>query len=204
MGLALDHIVVSAATLEQGAAAVEASLGVSLDSGGQHVTMGTHNRLLSLGPGEYLEVIAIDPTLSPPGRPRWFALDIFAGAPRLTNWAARCADVEAEAAVTPAAGTVHALSRGDFRWKVAVPEDGRLPFDEGFPMLIEWQGTLHPTQRLPDRGCRLSRLIISHPEAGTLRVALSGRAADPRIETVEGPPGLRAEIVTPGGPRWLP
>jgi hypothetical protein len=37
--------------------------------------MGTHNRLLKLGEGFYLELIAIDPQAPPPGRPRWFGLD---------------------------------------------------------------------------------------------------------------------------------
>ena len=32
-----------------------------LESGGRHPHMGTHNRLLSLGPDLYLEVIAVDP-----------------------------------------------------------------------------------------------------------------------------------------------
>lgn len=204
MGLTLDHLVVSASNLDDGEASVAAALGVPLDPGGQHLPMGTRNRLLSLGPDEYLEVISIDPSLPPPDRPRWFALDTFAGAPRLTNWATRCADVEAELEVPPATGTVHELSRGDFRWKVAIPDDGRLPFDEGFPMLIEWQGSLHPAPRLPDRGCRLTRLVISHPDADTLRAVLAGRTGDPRIEVDAGPPGLRAEIDTPGGPRWLP
>ncbi len=59
MKAVFDHLAISAASLEQGALAVEAMLGVGLEPGGKHAFMGTHNRLLSLGPGEYLEVIAI-------------------------------------------------------------------------------------------------------------------------------------------------
>ena len=47
---AFDHIAVSATTLEERAAAVEAALGVTLEPGGRHGFMGTHNRLLRLGP----------------------------------------------------------------------------------------------------------------------------------------------------------
>ena len=39
----------------------EGALGATPAPGGHHPLMGTHNQLLSLGPGEYLEVIAIDP-----------------------------------------------------------------------------------------------------------------------------------------------
>jgi hypothetical protein len=67
--LALDHLVVAAATLPEGVAHVERLLGVEMSAGGQHVFMGTHNAVLRLGNDCYLEVIAIDPSLpAPPGR----------------------------------------------------------------------------------------------------------------------------------------
>jgi hypothetical protein len=59
--LTLDHIAVSTTALETGAAEVEAALGLPLAPGGQHAAMGTWNRLLSLGPEEYFELIAIEP-----------------------------------------------------------------------------------------------------------------------------------------------
>ena len=86
MTLELDHIAVAGETLEAAVAHVEAALGVTLDPGGVHVEMGTHNRLLSLGPDLYLGVIAIDPEAAPPGRRRWFDLDRFDGLPRLHSW----------------------------------------------------------------------------------------------------------------------
>lgn len=203
--LVLDHLAVAAASLEEGAAAVEAALGVPLDPGGAHPLMGTHNRLLSLGPGEYLEVIAVDPEAPPPGRPRWFDLDSFGGPPRPTNWVARCDDLVAELARSPeGTGRVHDLARGDFRWRMAVPDDGRLPFDGAFPALIAWQGALHPADRLPDRGCRLRRLTLCHPRACDLCRALAGRLDDPRL-AIEAAPAMRlcAEIDTPAGARLL-
>jgi hypothetical protein len=44
----LDHLVVAAATLEQGEDHLEAMLGVRPQRGGKHVAMGTHNSLLRL------------------------------------------------------------------------------------------------------------------------------------------------------------
>ncbi len=200
-----DHLAVSAAALDEGAAAVEAALGVALSPGGKHPHMGTHNRLLSLGPGLYLEVIAIDPEAPAPGRPRWFDLDNFVGPPRPTNWIARCADLEAEVAASPpGTGMVQDLARGDFRWRMAIPEDGRLPFDGAFPALIQWQGGLHPADRLPDAGCRLERLVLLHPEAEALRAALAGRVSEPRVVVEPGPQkAIIARIATPHGIRML-
>ena len=123
----IDHLAVAAASLDEGTAAVEAALGVKLSPGGQHALMGTHNRLLGLG-DLYLEVIAVDPAAPPPGHPRWFRLDQFTGAPRLTNWVVAVDDLEGALAVAPAgAGQAVDLARGDLRWRIAVPPDGTLP-----------------------------------------------------------------------------
>ncbi len=201
MTLRLDHLAVSAATLAEGAAALQAALGLAPAGGGEHAAMGTHNRLISLG-DIYLEVIAVNPAAPPPGRPRWFDLDRFTGPPRLTNWICACEDLPAELALSPpGTGRPMALSRGDFRWDMAVPDDGRLPFDGVFPALIRWHGTAHPAPRLPDHGLRLRQLTLTHPRARALRAALDGRLDDPRVEVAEGPvPGLRARIDTPSGP----
>ncbi|MBK1635244.1 VOC family protein [Rhodovulum adriaticum] len=203
--LTLDHLAVSAATLEDGVAMVEDRLGVRLAPGGQHPAMGTHNRLMALAPGLYLEVIAIDPDAAPPGRPRWFDLDRFAGPPRLTNWIARCDDLSAALADAPAGcGQPMSLARADLRWQMAVPADGRLPFDGLFPALMAWQGTLHPAALLPETGCRLVGLELYHPQAEALRAALQGRLNDPLVAVHPGDrPELRALIDTPAGRRVL-
>lgn len=200
----LDHLAVSAGTLAEGAAAVEAALGVALAPGGVHPLMGTHNRLLALG-DLYLEVIAADPAAPAPAWPRWFDLDRFSGPPRLSNWIVACDDLEAEIARGPdGVGSPLALERGDLRWRMAVPASGRLPFDDAFPALISWQGPAHPAQRLPEAGVRLIRLEVVHPEAEALAAALAGRLADPRVVLVPGPaPALRAEFDTPSGLRHL-
>ncbi|MFN4171854.1 MAG: VOC family protein [Pseudorhodobacter sp.] len=196
--LRLDHLAVSAAELTPGVAEVEALLGLSLSPGGAHGAMGTHNRLLRMG-DVYLEVIAVDSTAPPPGRPRWFALDRFEGAPRLTNWVVACDDLDAELAHAPAgAGAAMDLARGDLRWRMAVPEDGELPFDGAFPALIQWQGAAHPVQRLPDSGLRLARLEIVHPDMARMAPALAG-LRDARVVLSEGRRAMRATLLAPDG-----
>jgi hypothetical protein len=165
----LDHLAVSAANLDLGAAHVETALGVAPQAGGRHALMGTHNRLLSLGPSEYLEVIAIDPAAGRPAHPRLFGLDHFSGPPRLTNWICAVDDLDAAAAALPGSGAGLSLARGDYVWRMSVPPDGALPFDGAQPALIQWESALHPAARLADCGCRLARLTVSHPDAGPRR-----------------------------------
>ncbi len=204
MTLALDHLAIAAATLGEGTAWVEMALGAPLAQGGHHAHMGTHNRLLNLGQ-LYLEVIAIDPTAPKPASPRWFDLDRFRGPPRLTHWVCRTDDLDAALASAPkGAGAATDLSRGDFRWRFAVPATGCLPFDDCFPALIQWQGDRHPAPALPDHGIRLQRLEITHPAASALRSALAGQPADPRVRLLTGPcRSLRATFSTPHGTRVL-
>lgn len=198
--LRLDHLVVSATTLDEGTAHVEGVLGVTMAPRGEHALMSTHNRLLGLG-DVYLEVIAANPGAPPPGRPRWFDLDRFTGPPRLTNWVAACDDLAAALARSPrGTGVITSLSRGDLRWEMAVPEDGRLPFDGTFPGLIHWHGPAHPARRLPDSGLRLERFEITHPEGAALVAALAGRLHDDRIVITTSPrKAMHALLSGPNG-----
>jgi len=201
--LVVDHLAVAAASLDEGVAAVEAALGVTLAGGGSHAHMGTHNRLLGLG-DLYLEVIAVDPRAVAPAWPRWFDLDRFAGVPRLTNWVARCDDIGAEVAMGPAGvGVPVRLARGDYRWQMAVPTNGILPFDGCFPALIQWAGDLHPARALPDAGARLIRLTLRHPRGDALRDSLAPRMCDDRIAVETGPLALHAAFRTARGERAL-
>ncbi len=194
----LDHLAVTCADLGAGVAWVEAALGVTMQPGGQHAHYATHNRLLGLGAGLYLEVIAPDPAAPAPGHPRWFALD-HAGVPRLGNWIVAVDDLGAALAALPEAGRAVALTRGALSWQIGVPQDGSLPLGGAMPTLIAWgEGVAHPSARLADQGVRLIALRVQHPQAAALRGRLAG-LDDPRVTLVEGPPGLRARFATPAG-----
>ena len=184
-GLRLDHIAVVAPSLDAGVAWAEARLGLPLDPGGQHPQMGTHNRLLSLGPDLYFEVIAVDPEAPAPPHRRWFDLNTPPAVPRL-------AFVLTDPGLRHArAHDVHALTRGDLAWTYAQARAGGLR-----PGLIDWGDTAPPPARLPDRGLRLVRLTIpALPDLAPL--------ADPRIAIDAAAQGIIAEIDTPGGPRLL-
>jgi hypothetical protein len=196
----LDHLAVVAPDLATGAAFVEQALGVVLQPGGTHALFGTHNRLLGLGAGLYLEVIAPDPGAPPPERPRWFGLDQVTNV-HLGNWIVRVPDLATIDA--PDAGDVLSLSRGDLSWRITVPPDGSLPYAGGFPTLITWDSGAHPSTRLPESGVRLVELTVTHPEADQLAGQLAA-VTDPRVRFVTGAASrLSARFITPNGERRL-
>ncbi len=205
MTLELDHLAVAGETLEAATAHVEDALGVTLEPGGVHVEMGTHNRLLSLGPGVYLEAITVNPDAASPDRPRWFDLDRFEGAPRLSNWIARTTDLDATLAAAPEGmGVPIPFQRDAFSWSMAVPGTGRLPFDGAAPALIQWDGAKHPSDVLPDSGCRLRHLQVLHPKAQDLLEAFPALGALSLVSIETGPQvALSAIIATPHGDRTL-
>ncbi len=194
----LDHLAIAARTLDEGVGYVEDAFGVTMAPGGVHDAMGTHNRLLSLGPNLYLEVIAIDPGGRDPGRPRWFGLDHFDGPPRLNNWITRCDDIPKAMQALAMDGEVMDLSRGDLAWQMAVTESGVTPFDGMAPALIRWQGAAHPAARLPDAACRLRALTVASPRASALRAALGDLEGPVAVMTSDAP-GLTAVFDTPKG-----
>ncbi len=202
--LELDHIAVSGETLTDAQAYVEAALGVPMQTGGKHAVFHTHNALLGLEDGLYLEAIAIDPDAPTPDRPRWFALDAFSGAPRLTNWICRTTQItEILAEIDLPLGEPVALKRGDLRWHMAVPASGHLPYQNCAPAVISWSAGIHPAQRLTHRGVRLRRLTIRHPDVAALQRALTPYLGDDRLAFDVGDAGLSAEFETPHGPRHL-
>jgi len=207
----LDHLVLATRDLAQGAAWLEDHLGVSLSPGGVHAAMGTHNRLLRLGPSLYLELIAIDQNAPAPPRPRWFALDTpqmqarISERPRLIHWVARCGDIAVESAACPELlGEITAMRRGDFEWLITVPADGHLPGGGLVPTLIEWRRPRHPAAGLPEVKCSLMKLEGFHPDPRPIRAALAALGVGGALALHAGIDiELLAYLETPGGLREL-
>lgn len=171
--LELDHFALSCTVLDQGTKHVENALGVQLQTGGKHDLMATHNTLLGLQNSLYFEVIATDPDAPAPARPRWFNLDEFTGRPRMTNWVFRTPDINAALEALPGGfGTPLALQRGDLSWKMAVPENGILPWGGWAPAIIEWEGDLHPCNLLQASPVTSHDITLKHPEADDMARAL--------------------------------
>ncbi len=208
----VDHLVVGAASLAQGAAWCEATLGVAPGPGGRHALMGTHNRLLRIAsagfPDAYLEIIAIDPEAPLPARPRWFGLDDpalqaqLAQEPQLLHLVARSEQLDAlrqgldTLQLQP--GEPVAASRdtpqGLLSWRIALRPDGSLGCGGALPTLIEWQGR-HPAAQMADSGVALQGLVLRGvPDAAREVLQLPGVQMQ-----ASGAPALQATLATPRG-----
>jgi len=209
MSAEIDHLVVVAATLDQGAAWCERVLGVAPEAGGRHALMGTHNRLLAIGsdafPKAYLEIIAIDPDAPPPGRSRWFGMDRPAvqaavrAEPQLLHLVCRTTNIEMQRwglvnlGLQP--GQLLSLERatpdGQLRWRLLVREDGAAECAGRLPTLIEWPDR-HPADRLPPSPVRLREVRLGGlPERVARLLALRGVAlqGEDVVVTLETPRG---------------
>jgi hypothetical protein len=204
----VDHLVVGAATLEQGAAWCAATLGVLPGPGGKHPLMGTHNLLLAIGspafPRAYLEIIAIDPQAPAPVRRRWYDLDdpalraVLASGPRLIHWVARCDDVMGECNALAAAGIDRGevleagrdTPRGLLRWRISVRSDGARLAGGDLPTLIEW-GDTHPADSLATSPLRLVALSVGRlPVAAARQLPAGVHAAGAFCATLATPLGV--------------
>lgn len=214
---ALDHLVVAAATLADGVAWCEQTLGVTPGPGGAHPLFGTHNRLLRLDgpeqdPPAYLEIIAIDPAATPTRAAplkRWFDLDdtalqhnLLANGPQLIHWVARVPDLSAALVAWsplgldrgPAIAASRPTPTGLLQWRLSVRDDGQRLLDGCLPTLIEW-GEQHPARTMPPSGLRLNALCLRHPQAELLQRALSTVGIN-AAKVEAGAASLRAEIHT--------
>jgi hypothetical protein len=199
----VDHLVYSVPDLESGVAAVEGLLGVRAQMGGQHLGRGSHNALLGLGEGMYLEIVAPDPDQPPPPRPRWFSLDTITS-PRLFTWAMKSSRLHErwQEAFTQgisfgrvSTGTRTRMDGSTLSWEFTDPAtvlcDGVVPF------LIDWGDSPHPADSAPG-GATLLSFRAEHPDPEIVAGIL--RATGESLSVTRGPiPALVARIQTSRG-----
>lgn len=177
----IDHLVFATPDLDATTADLRERLGVTAMAGGKHLGAGTHNALIGLGGGAYLEVIGPDPDQDAPASPRPFGIDAL-GAARLVTWAVRVDDIDARARAAVDAGydpgPVLPLSRelpdgGRLEWRLTFGSghDGLVPF------LIDWGSTPHPSAAAP-QVAQLVEFFAEHPDPEGVRTALRALAVE--------------------------
>lgn len=223
----VDHLVVVAASLEQGVLWCEATLGITPGPGGEHPLMGTHNRLFSVASGAfpraYFEIIAIQPGVTPAraaGKHRWFDMDdpllqarVLSDGPQLLHFVASVpgvvSAVKALAAQGLDRGAVVPASRqtagGLLSWRITVRDDGQRLFCGTLPTLIQWgeasedpAKAMHPLDAMPASGVTLEALQARHPRPEKLQAAYAAIGLA-GVDVVQGTPDLIATLNTPRG-----
>lgn len=199
----LDHLVFAVPELESSVAAFEGRLGAAPAFGGRHESVGTHNAILPLRGGTYLELMAPDPSNPSPPLPLPFGLATLSS-PRLVTWAAATRDIDDAVVRARSAGydpgAIVDLSRktpeGEMlRWRLTLRQQ---PVGDGLvPFLIDWGTTPHPSAT-SEPVCSLEGFRGEHADPDSVREML--RALDVSLDVEPSPhPRLRATIVGPEG-----
>jgi len=206
----IDHIVIGAANLEKATEKVEGLLQTKFSTSGKHSLMATHNRLARLQNSAYMEIIAIDPSASFPKscfqEQRWFSLDSATTQRRLTTgpqplcWVVAVNNIEQFASncgYSP--GRVTEMSRGDFRWKLTVPNNGDLSEGGILPVLIEWPKGKNPAEAMPESNLILKQITLFHPSPDFIEPILSAMDIAGPINIKLGEPAIQFIFKTPNG-----
>lgn len=207
---ALDHIAIAAPDLASGMAHVRNLAGVAMSRGGAHPRMATHNVLVRTGGQTYLEIIAPDPDAPRPAHPRWFGLDAMEpdAKPRLAVWVMAVDNLDEALATARRLGVDLGepveMTRGQFAWRLSVPQDGSLPLGGAAPVLIEWPDGINPSNSMEDAGLTLKELQVSSPEADRIAALCDALGGLPeKVALSSGSLALTACLQSETGEVWL-
>ncbi len=203
---ALDHLLIGAPTLEAGVRWLEERTGARATAGGSHRGLGTWNALASLGPTQYLEIIAPDP--AQPGVETFYVpgLRDF-DEPRVAGWAARGLDLASgfpstlpdDFSCEPARPGARVRPDGKrLAWTLAFPrhrEEGN--FGGALPFFIEWESLENHPGRSTPPGMTLRSLSIQHPKSEGLTRALASLGIECAVS--RGAASIQVELKTPRG-----
>jgi hypothetical protein len=195
----IDHVILGIDDLDEGVASFERLTGVRPVYGGKH-PRGTHNALVALGDGLYLEIIALQPGASPPGD-----LAALEGMQSLApiGWAVSAPDVAELRSALSAAGIAVTEGRPGSR---ETPSGATLSWHtfglrddfEEAPFFIVWSAeSPHPSTTSPS-GCSLVRWQAAGPHYRVLEqmheaLGLSAQTAE------ASQPTFRLSLACPKG-----
>ncbi len=196
----IDHLVIACPDPGRAADDLEAEIGITATGGGRHEGRGSHNRLVFLADGSYLELIGItDEDLaagSPVGAAALRALKVGGG---LATFAIAVDDLEPAVAALTARGAslgpvTHGSRRRDdgemVKWWTAVPDE---PLGPTMPFLIEHAYT--GIEWGPEALAQRAEFI--HPIGSSVRLrSLAVATADP----VDAAAALQTHVGVTVGP----
>ncbi|HKQ16253.1 MAG TPA: VOC family protein [Steroidobacteraceae bacterium] len=195
----IDHILLGIDDLDRGVKAFEEATGVKPVYGGRH-PRGTHNALVSLGHGTYVEIIAVQKGATPP--------EDFAELAQLhaltpIGWAVSSKDsadllsrlkVAGMAVTDPAPGSRVTPAGKTLSWQTFNLKDN---FEEA-PFFIVWSAqTAHPSTTSPG-GCTLQQWRIAGPHRKNLEQLR--RTLELRVDVADAKvPAMQLALSCPKG-----
>lgn len=199
----LDHLVYAGPDLAALTDALSGRHGLLAMPGGRHPAQGTHNALLGLDGGSYLELLAPDPD----GKEGDWARSIASlDGPAMHAWCLRVDDAGVVAAALGDAGLGSRRLPGSrtrpdgstLRWELVFAEGAG--FGGLMPFFVDWQGSVHPAAELP-LAARFIGLELRHPRGSALRRLLDGLGGIPAgvdiVEAAEDRPWMRLRLDGP-------
>ena len=203
----LDHVILAVRDLEAVAVELRDELGLEARRGGRHPGWGTGNRIVSLGPATYLEVVAVHDaraaSATPFGR---LVQEASKDGHGLAAWAVAVSEdeLEAHAARLGLEITRHERPRpagGMLRWRLAGLE--RAIAEPLLPFFLAWDDPdVHPARDAAPPAGSLKRLELSG-DAAALAAWLGPNDLPVRVSP--GPPAVsRVVLRTRYGEHTLP
>jgi len=181
----IDHVIYGTADLDLAAARVEAELGLTAVAGGRHEGLGTHNRIVPLGDGSYIELPAVANPVEAEGSATGAALQAaIARGEGLLGWAVAVEDL-APIAVRLGTPITGVRRQGLSARLTGAQESLAEPF---LPFFIERPATGRSVVGAND--AREISWIEVAGDGGRLERWLAGAALPVRV--VDGEPGVRA------------
>lgn len=200
----LDHLVYAVPNLEAACDWFEEHTGIRPAVGGRHPDRGTHNAVVNLGEGAYLEIIAADPKNTDIPPPRWMGVDLITQ-PTMTRWAVKSDNLDLHtaglAATNAALGQIVTGNRdladgSALRWRMTLPAPE--PAVELLPFFLDWStSSFHPTERMGEGFTLLDwKLYHPHPEETASQLELAGLIDEVAFDNQ---PVIKVRLNTPRG-----
>ncbi|MEJ0040375.1 MAG: VOC family protein [Gammaproteobacteria bacterium] len=192
--LTLDHLVCTVPDVRIGSAVLGTALGITPTAGGSHPDLGTCNVLLSLGAGQYLELLGPDPAATHQGPMALRAAS--RSGPDICTFAVVTNDIDALAEMARAQGLEVrgpvAGSRRDptgvlLRWRILYLVSAE--FKGLVPFVIDWLDTPHPSLTAT-RGVQLQSMVVTHPRPHVLSALYAALGLEMTVHH-----GLRGAII---------
>ena len=169
----VDHFMWAAVDLDKATAEFENLTGVRPEFGGRHPGFGTHNALVSLANGSYMEVLALDPEQSADNPIVREIAEL--QSPEILAFHLQRSDLESivetlQELEIPFTGPLD-LGRKrpdgtELRWRLLFPESPT--FRHALPIFIDWMDAPHPSASAPS-GCTLTHFEVGHTRPEELK-----------------------------------